>query len=173
MQLHVQYITNLFFPVLSKLFCCVWLQLGTVTCKRVDCPHTNCAVPRRIPGQCCSVCEPSEDCYYGGQRYDDGYVFTSLDNECEDCYCKRGEVQCSARPCQTVSCKNPATDKCCPLCHDCHYGNKLYRHDEKFISRDDAVCQNCQCRVRVNCVNVSFYYNKSTRQSEMTDPRSI
>ena len=132
--------------VINQHYYCPFTQTGTVTCRPQPCPPSSCRAPRKVPGSCCPVCEP-EGCEYGGRRYFDGEMFTSPKNECEHCRCGEGEVECKVRVCQPHSCKHPASDKCCPHCRDCSYGDKLYRHDEKFISADD-VCQNCQCKVR-------------------------
>ena len=132
--------------VLERDFNCIFVcQGGTVTCHPQPCPPLNCRAPQKVPGACCPVCQP-EACEYRGRRYFDGEMFASLENECEDCRCEAGEVHCKVRSCQPHSCKHPARDRCCPRCHDCDYRNKLYRHNEKFVSPDD-VCQNCQCRV--------------------------
>ena len=131
-----------------------------MTCKPVICPPTNCAVPKRVLGQCCSMCDsgvPSEECHYRGHRYDDGSVFTSRENECEDCRCEAGEVHCKVRSCPPHSCEHPALNRCCPLCRDCQYRDKLYRHNKKFVNPDD-VCQNCQCRVSDNNKQSQFFH---------------
>ncbi|KAI0208752.1 Kielin/chordin-like protein [Lamellibrachia satsuma] len=119
-------------------------QAGTVTCHPQPCPPLDCRTPTKVPGSCCPVCGP-EGCQYLDRRYFEGEMFTSRENECEDCHCEAGEVHCKARSCPPHSCQHPALDRCCPVCRECDYRDKLYRHNEKFVSPDDS-CQNCQCQ---------------------------
>ncbi|XP_033628595.1 kielin/chordin-like protein [Asterias rubens] len=115
-----------------------------VTCKGRECPgQGNCQHP--YDGECCPVCD---DCTYQTLHYSNGAVFANPDDECSQCRCQNGNVDCGPLPCSSVFCvkKYIPEGGCCEVCPeaDCELDGRTYLHGQTFLNPRDS-CQNCEC----------------------------
>jgi len=110
---------------------------GDVICGREECPHITCDNP--IPGECCDSCE--EGCYINGQQYGNGEPVPSSQN-CADCRCNRGNLECERKRCPELFCHNPIPGKCCDSCDGCLAGGVTYADGETIPGRS---CESCIC----------------------------
>uniref|UniRef100_A0ABM0MNC7 Protein kinase C-binding protein NELL1-like n=1 Tax=Saccoglossus kowalevskii TaxID=10224 RepID=A0ABM0MNC7_SACKO len=64
--------------------------------------------------------------------------------DCQQCTCNQGAVECSAMDCPQVSCKYPVVPEgqCCPVCRrQCFFGGQFFDDGESFSPRQCAICQ--------------------------------
>ncbi|KAG9345614.1 hypothetical protein JZ751_008758, partial [Albula glossodonta] len=104
---------------------------GNVACTPQVCPPTPCRNPVTPPNQCCPQCPV---CFHKGQEYADGLHWISSTNNCQECTCVGGEVQCSEVTCK-LPCSHPSPPslgQCCPLCQDCFLDGVLYSDGDEF-----------------------------------------
>ncbi|KAL3884246.1 hypothetical protein ACJMK2_030464 [Sinanodonta woodiana] len=110
---------------------------GNVHCKKEPCPQISCSSP--IRGRCCSTCT---DCLHRNQRYQEGQRF---EEDCRECVCHSGNVQCVPKFCRPVLCTNPAKEGCCPVCNNCVFEGSVMRNGD--IRPDTAdPCSQCTCQ---------------------------
>ncbi|CAI9718898.1 chordin isoform X2 [Octopus vulgaris] len=114
---------------------------GNVSCHRMSCAQPDCDNPIRVAGQCCPACPDA--CEYNGQVYENGENFADASDQCKECACLAGHVNCSSLQCNPVTCTHPSTDKCCDVCYDCVYEGNSISNGHSF--KKDA-CQTCTCR---------------------------
>ncbi|XP_077451474.1 kielin/chordin-like protein isoform X1 [Stigmatopora argus] len=132
-------------------------QSGTVRCGKKSCPVTFC--PHPLADSCgCPVCD---GCHFQGVDYIDGQILTAGERSCQECVCRRGEVVCTARRCQAISCSHPALDGCgCRVCDSCNFEGRDCFNGERFRHPTDH-CQQCSCLnggvlcSRVSCPNAA------------------
>ncbi|XP_022244270.1 kielin/chordin-like protein [Limulus polyphemus] len=125
---------------------------GFITCIRKECPPVICKNPIMLPDQCCPSCATS--CNVHGSPKHEGDIWTDPDDNCQDCRCIHGQVQCQLRPCPEAPCPHPAAPygECCPVCEHCQFTRRLYRNGQKFVHLGDP-CQTCKCQNgAVTCV---------------------
>ncbi|XP_069084925.1 protein kinase C-binding protein NELL2 isoform X2 [Pleurodeles waltl] len=90
-------------------------QTGLVMCRRMVCDCENPTVDLF----CCPECDPrlSSQCLHqsGGLIYNSGDTWLQ---ECQQCRCLQGEVDCWPLPCPTVECEFSVLHEgeCCPRC---------------------------------------------------------
>ncbi|XP_070188785.1 uncharacterized protein [Littorina saxatilis] len=117
-------------------------QGGVVNCRQ----HTRCTVQCThgvpSPDTCCSACT---DCMFEGRMVMEGRKVTIPGSPCQECLCRRGNLQCQAQPpCQRLPCSlsdlPPGT--CCPVCVGCDFQGRQYKYGE-VISQSD--CSRCIC----------------------------
>lgn len=110
---------------------------GNVDCRSKTCLLVQCNSP--VQKECCPSCT---DCFYKDVFYSDGSTFSDLSDQCQECACRHGNIQCYRKQCPSVTCSNPVMGECCPQCGtDCNYGNHVYRNRQSFKEN----CQECQC----------------------------
>nr|CAB3263131.1 uncharacterized protein LOC104265438 [Phallusia mammillata] len=101
-------------------------SFGTVTCVIEQC-HASCTHP--LKGSAC--CPDCSGCLFGGQIFQNGDIFTPDSNNCQQCLCSRGSVNCHEMQCPSLLCSNPqpVQGQCCPECpHALSTGsNPLYQ----------------------------------------------
>lgn len=102
---------------------------GNIQCQVKACPHVNCSHP--VQTICCDECS---DCSYKGRDYPNGLSFTDPSDNCQQCRCSYGNVQCRPGPCQLES--------------GCRYGDRFYRDGDRFADDSDP-CLVCSCSDRV------------------------
>ncbi|XP_019630752.1 PREDICTED: kielin/chordin-like protein isoform X25 [Branchiostoma belcheri] len=131
-------------PMFDACQICTCLE-GETQCEPVDCdlPCTHPVVP---PGECCGDCT---DCSYEGSIIPSGTVFFQTPQNCSQCLCMDGNVQCIEEECPPVACSYPIQGPCCPYCPaNCiiedDEGSGLYEHGEVFSPSDDP-CLECTC----------------------------
>ncbi|XP_072290734.1 kielin/chordin-like protein [Eucyclogobius newberryi] len=127
-------------------------QSGSMRCERKTCPPAYC--PHPAPDLCrCPVCD---GCLYQGLTYFDGQTVTRGNEDCQECTCRKGEVECAERRCPAVSCPHPALDSCgCGECEGCNYYGRDCYSGERFPHPTDR-CQLCSCLSgAVACAHVS------------------
>ncbi|XP_071949938.1 chordin-like protein 1 [Antedon mediterranea] len=122
---------------------CTCLHQDDVSCQRIQCPDvTLCESVKSIAGQCCKQCTDSEEnstlgsshssietaeeseCRHGESTYRQGESFTLEEyssvrpNQCTQCTCVDGHIECALRRCIPVPCKQPLylPNSCCPIC---------------------------------------------------------
>ena len=109
----------------EECFC----QNGNMQCVEKGCPRENCTHP--VQTLCCKECS---DCSYKGRDYPNGLSFIDPKDDCLQCRCLYGNVECRQGPCNLQS--------------GCRYGNSYYRDGDRF--RDDSdPCTECTCIDRV------------------------
>ncbi|XP_035381615.1 kielin/chordin-like protein isoform X1 [Electrophorus electricus] len=120
---------------------CICLE-GHVQCNQQECnlPCRNPSSPE--PGACCPVCD---DCAIKGQNFRNGEQVPS-DDQCEQCVCVSGNVQCERRPCPATSCSHPImkAGDCCPRCEQCNFESEVYLDGQRFGSKTNP-CLSCHC----------------------------
>ncbi|XP_075403672.1 von Willebrand factor C and EGF domain-containing protein [Tenrec ecaudatus] len=108
---------DVFSPPSTNCTVCVCLA-GNVSCISHKCPPGPCQSPPR--SDCCA-CVPVR-CYFRGQWYADGAVFSGGDDECTTCVCQDGEVECSFTPCPELDCPREewwlGPGQCCFTCRE-------------------------------------------------------
>ena len=109
----------------EECFC----QSGNIQCREKACPRVNCT--HSVESLCCRECS---DCSYKGRDYQNGMSFIDPTDDCLQCRCSYGNVECRQGPCQSDS--------------GCRYGNRLYRDGDRFPEDSDS-CMMCSCRDRV------------------------
>ncbi|CAH1263916.1 NOTCH1 [Branchiostoma lanceolatum] len=135
---------DLWSPTFDSCQICTCLE-GETQCEPVDCdlPCTHPVVP---PGECCGDCT---DCSYEGSTIPSGTVFFQTPQNCSQCLCVDGNVQCIEEECPPVDCSSPIQGPCCPYCPaNCliedEEGSGVYEHGEVFSPSDDP-CVECTC----------------------------
>ncbi|KAK5867486.1 hypothetical protein PBY51_011973 [Eleginops maclovinus] len=127
-------------------------QSGSVRCMKKSCPAARCRHP--VTNPCgCPVCD---GCQFQGVTYVDGQILPGGEGGCQDCTCSRGEVVCTQRRCNAVSCSHPALDDCsCGQCDGCDFNGRGCFNGERFPHPSDH-CQLCSClNGGVVCMHVS------------------
>ncbi|XP_040837791.1 von Willebrand factor C and EGF domain-containing protein [Ochotona curzoniae] len=108
---------DVFSPPNENCTVCVCLA-GNVTCISPECPPGPC---QASPQSDCCACVPGR-CYFHGQWYADGAVFSGGADECTTCVCQNGEVACSFRPCPDLACPREewwlGPGQCCFTCRE-------------------------------------------------------
>lgn len=74
------------------------LRLFVQSCAKAEC-DIQCSHPVPQVGKCCAMCD---GCYYQNHTYRNGMTF-HLD-ACQSCSCSNGNVQCTTKTCQPLSC---------------------------------------------------------------------
>nr|XP_039253790.1 uncharacterized protein LOC120330882 isoform X1 [Styela clava] len=122
---------------------CTCLESGTTSCSAENCgDHCSHPVPRL--DSCCPSC--AGPCYYNNHTYNSGTMFHP--NECKDCLCTGGNVNCVMKSCPTLTC--PASKQikksgdCCTRCKSCVMGGKIHSDHDSWTLPEDP-CQECQC----------------------------
>ncbi|XP_043944568.1 kielin/chordin-like protein [Protopterus annectens] len=140
------------FPDPSDSLCTLCTcRSGSVQCLKKLCSPAPCSHP--VIGPCdCPLCE---GCHYQGRDYIDGQVFPARKGTCQECRCQRGEVTCSAKTCNKVTCPHPAVDLCtCPVCDGCFYNGRECSNGERFPDPSNK-CNRCTClNGGVTCVSL-------------------
>ncbi|XP_065837394.1 kielin/chordin-like protein [Oscarella lobularis] len=115
---------------------------STLNCTTTICPKESCRKTRKIPGQCCPVCQI---CSYEGNRYEDGDQFVSALDPCLRCSCTDRTVSCSQISCSSCQHYRPILPgDCCPNCTDCYLNGVDYKQGIPFINPSDN-CSTCSC----------------------------
>ncbi|KAH0512709.1 von Willebrand factor C and EGF domain-containing protein [Microtus ochrogaster] len=108
---------DVFSPPEENCTVCVCLA-GNVSCISLECPPGPCKTP---PQSDCCACAPGR-CYFHGQWYTDGAVFSGGGDDCTTCVCQNGEVQCSFTPCPELECPREewwlGPGQCCFTCRE-------------------------------------------------------
>ncbi|XP_006899950.1 PREDICTED: von Willebrand factor C and EGF domain-containing protein [Elephantulus edwardii] len=108
---------DVFSPPDENCTVCVCLA-GNVSCIVPKCPPGPCQSP---PQSDCCACLPVR-CYFHGQWYADGAVFSGGGDECTTCVCQNGEVECSFTPCPELDCPREewwlSPGQCCFTCRE-------------------------------------------------------
>uniref|UniRef100_A0A8C5XJM7 Kielin cysteine rich BMP regulator n=1 Tax=Microcebus murinus TaxID=30608 RepID=A0A8C5XJM7_MICMU len=124
-------------------------QEGHAHCQPRACPRPPCAHP--LPGTCCQ--NDCSGCAFGGKEYPNGADFPHPTDPCRQCRCLSGNVQCLARRCPPLSCREPVLPpgECCRQCPaapaaSCPQpgGAVPARHLEHFSPPGDP-CRRCLC----------------------------
>ncbi|XP_070548454.1 fibrillin-2-like isoform X9 [Ptychodera flava] len=130
---------------------CTCLNNGDIICVAIRCV-VPCSSPVMIPNVCCPDCN---GCTYGGRSYQEGDNFPSILDNCSQCTCTSGNVECQPVECQ-VDCEHPfqPPDACCPECFDCLYEDYFISHGG-YIHPPGDECMTCLCLVgNVACSNI-------------------
>ena len=109
----------------EECFC----QNGNMQCAEKGCPRENCTHP--VQSLCCKECY---DCSYKGRDYPNGLSFIDPTDDCLQCRCLYGNVECRQGPCNLES--------------GCRYGNSYYKDGDRFQDDSDP-CTECTCIDRV------------------------
>ncbi|XP_073665119.1 von Willebrand factor C and EGF domain-containing protein isoform X8 [Tursiops truncatus] len=108
---------DVFSPPNQNCTVCVCLA-GNVSCISPECPPGLCQAS--LKSDCCT-CVPVR-CYFHGQWYADGAVFSGGGDECTTCVCQNGEVECSFTPCPELDCPREewwlGPGQCCFTCRE-------------------------------------------------------
>ncbi|KAL5011079.1 hypothetical protein ScPMuIL_013384, partial [Solemya velum] len=127
---------------------------GSVQCDIVECPPVRCSPQEELvkpPGQCCEFCQqlPESNCLYQGIVYQDGQQWTV--DECTNCECLSGGVQCATKRCPNLECGPEETPSvppgyCCPVClaksATCLvFGDPHYRTFDGFTIHFQGTCK--------------------------------
>ncbi|XP_076848974.1 kielin/chordin-like protein isoform X2 [Brachyhypopomus gauderio] len=116
-------------------------QNGSVRCSEVQCPLLSCSNPHTPSGECCPRCA---DCNVREQVFVNGDTFPNPGNQCEECVCRGGQVDCH-QECPRANCKNPSRGSCCQNnCNACTYAGKEYPNGLDFSHPTDK-CRQCHC----------------------------
>ncbi|XP_074662900.1 kielin/chordin-like protein [Tubulanus polymorphus] len=118
-------------------------QDGTLSCEMEICV-VSCTHPVSSRGKCCPTCESCQ--FVDGKVYPNGGQFTPIDDKCDICLCRNGNVSCAKKVCE-MNCTNPLPDRgqCCPNCSGCFYGERVYGNDDIIPSAPDE-CRICRCQ---------------------------
>ncbi|XP_048865507.1 kielin/chordin-like protein isoform X2 [Brienomyrus brachyistius] len=115
---------------------------GHVTCSPKPCYSASCAHPVTPQGACCPTCE---GCLYGGVTFTDGQSFPDPGQQCSECVCRAGTVQCARRACPPAPCPHPAPASCdCPVCDGCFFQGRTLLDGESFPG-PKSDCEECRC----------------------------
>ena len=114
-------------------------QSGEVTCQPKSCPTARCRHPAMR--DCCAVCE---DCDYQGKVVMNGMIFNDPRDECRQCQCVAGSVECQKKLCGPVNCEHPVQRGCCQDCSACEYRGRQYSQGQSFTD-PDSPCSECRC----------------------------
>ena len=90
---------------------------------------------------CCPVCD---DCSYQGQTVTSGTIFNDPRDECHQCQCIAGSVECQRKVCSPVTCQHPVQRGCCQDCSACMYRGRQYSQGQAFTDPDNP-CGECTC----------------------------
>ncbi|XP_067675152.1 uncharacterized protein [Haliotis asinina] len=112
---------------------------GRVQCQRDSCARVSCRHPAEEG--CCRVCN---NCFFKNQLWRNGQKFPDPQDECSKCRCQNGEVSCQRQQCPPVSCRNPVTENCCPVCRECEYQGRRIGNGQTF-TRVGGSCETCVC----------------------------
>ncbi|XP_072164791.1 kielin/chordin-like protein [Diadema setosum] len=114
---------------------------GNTDCAVAPCPQITCPYPKR--GPCCQQCD---GCLYNGDEHNDGDVFFNPLDQCQECECQSGFVNCRPRSCPPAPCSHPATRSgdCCPVCDACSYFDRPFQNGDSFPDPEN-ICQTCTC----------------------------
>ncbi|XP_007943208.2 von Willebrand factor C and EGF domain-containing protein [Orycteropus afer afer] len=108
---------EVFSPPSENCTVCVCLA-GNVSCIAPKCPPGPC---HGSPQSDCCTCVPVR-CYFHGQWYADGAVFSGGGDDCTSCVCQNGEVECSFTPCPELDCPREewwlGPGQCCFTCRE-------------------------------------------------------
>ncbi|KAL8583263.1 hypothetical protein ACOMHN_043098 [Nucella lapillus] len=114
-------------------------QSGEVTCQPKSCPSVPCRHPAMH--DCCPACI---DCEFQGQTVMNGMIFNNPRDECQQCQCVSGTVECQSKVCRAVTCQHPVQRGCCQDCNACMYRGRNYSQRQTFTDPDDP-CGECVC----------------------------
>ncbi|XP_071136828.1 kielin/chordin-like protein [Mytilus edulis] len=112
---------------------------GNIECRAQTCVQTNCQYPVRRG--CCQECS---DCMYQGKEQRNNVMFPDPTENCNECLCRDGNVNCRRKSCPSVQCNSPVAGDCCPTCGDCYHKNVLYSDGAQFNDVSDP-CMKCSC----------------------------
>ncbi|CAC5413567.1 unnamed protein product [Mytilus coruscus] len=112
---------------------------GNIECRSQTCVQTNCQYP--VMRGCCQECS---DCMYQGKEQRNGDLFPDPTENCNECLCRDGNVNCRRKSCPPVQCNSPVAGDCCPTCGDCYHKNVLYSDGAQFSDLSDP-CMKCSC----------------------------
>ena len=113
---------------------------GDVRCQPRQCVTVTCKNP--VKRSCCSDCS---DCMFNGREVRNGDTFRDPNDGCSECQCVDGNVQCTRKSCNPVSCNCPVVEGCCPICGECFYRNKFISNGERISDNEDP-CLECRCQ---------------------------
>ncbi|KAF5889344.1 kielin/chordin-like protein, partial [Clarias magur] len=114
---------------------------GSVFCGEIHCPPVSCSNPYNTPGECCPHCP---DCAVQNHVFVDGETFANPQNQCEECVCRGGQVDCHQK-CPRPNCHYPVSGTCCQNnCNGCSYAGKDYPNGMEFPHPTDP-CRECHC----------------------------
>ncbi|XP_067246073.1 kielin/chordin-like protein [Chanodichthys erythropterus] len=117
-------------------------QDGQALCDAASCIAVTCSNPYTPPGECCPRCP---DCEYENRIVTNGDTFPNRENQCEDCVCTDGRVECRNRECPKPKCNNPRPGTCCQNnCNGCRYAGNEYPNGMEFPHPVDK-CRMCRC----------------------------
>ncbi|CAI8037230.1 Chordin [Geodia barretti] len=173
-------------------FNCTCLPSAIAQCDQVICPPADCPNPIRFAGQCCDICippptlQPDDSCLYHGIQIDSGDIFRPTDiiedfqmhnnsvrDECIECRCERGDVNCydASNKCPALACNDSDATyepgKCCKQCPVTPptpvFGEGCYDFNGQFILEGEwwhptlpeyglVECVNCTCTSRIDAV---------------------
>ncbi|XP_006820547.1 kielin/chordin-like protein [Saccoglossus kowalevskii] len=137
--------------------CAVCTCLNSRThCRHKECPIMPCKHAARMNSDCCPSCH---NCDYDRRLFRNGQIFLDPLNQCQQCLCQDGSVECKHIECPVLNCPNQVTDQgeCCPKCSgtDCEYNGHSYYNEETFSNPLDP-CEDCLCMLGVvTCVRKS------------------
>ncbi|XP_048024025.1 kielin/chordin-like protein isoform X3 [Megalobrama amblycephala] len=115
---------------------------GQALCGMASCIGVTCSNPYTPPGECCPRCL---DCEYENRIITNGGTFPNRENQCEDCVCTDGHVECGNRECPKLKCNNPQLGTCCQNnCNGCRYAGNEYPNGMEFPHPVDK-CRTCRC----------------------------
>ncbi|XP_048024021.1 kielin/chordin-like protein isoform X2 [Megalobrama amblycephala] len=114
---------------------------GQVSCSR----QPLCGDPRAPTPVPCPRRTSSADCEYENRIVTNGDTFPNRNNQCEDCVCTDGRVECGNRECPKPKCNNPRPGTCCQNnCNGCRYAGNEYPNGMEFPHPVDK-CRTCRC----------------------------
>ncbi|KAI4897940.1 hypothetical protein NFI96_019845 [Prochilodus magdalenae] len=117
------------------------LEDGSVQCAAASCSPVSCSNPFTPSGQCCPTCP---ECTFQNSVYVHGQTFSNPLNQCEDCVCQDGNVNCIQR-CHKPDCNNPVSGTCCQNnCNGCSYAGTDYPNGMVFPHPTNT-CRDCHC----------------------------
>ncbi|XP_056333779.1 kielin/chordin-like protein [Danio aesculapii] len=120
-------------------------QDGQTRCVLPACPAVTCVNPYTPPGECCPRCPPVQDCEYDNRIITNGDTFPNPGNQCLDCVCADGRVDCGNHECPKPNCNYPRPGTCCQNnCNGCNYAGTEYPNGMEFPHPVDN-CRTCRC----------------------------
>jgi hypothetical protein len=69
---------------------------------------------------------------------------SSVAGACQECECRRGNIECQQVQCTNVVCLNLVQGECCQECSGCHYDGQDYKNGARFSDPEDR-CRECRC----------------------------